>query len=45
MWQVIQTFLDELCSKWNLPSGIRPVPPTLEAWILNCRTAREVLKL
>ena len=41
MWQVIQTFLAELCSMWDLPAGIKPVPPALAAWSLNHWITRE----
>ena len=35
---------DMWCGLWGLSSapGIKPVPPALEAWSLNHRTAREV---
>ena len=36
-----------LCSMWvpSFPTRIKPAPPTVEAWILNQQTTREVPKL
>ena len=33
-----------LCSMWvpSFPTRIKPAPPTVEAWILNQETTREV---